>query len=230
MIRALALDAVGTLIHPDPPAWQVYADVGKRHGSGLSVAELRSRFRTAFRRQESLDQEMGLRTSEMRELERWRAIVAEVMNDLLQPEACFRALYEHFGEPKAWRVSAEAVIVLPELRRRGYRLAMASNYDERLRVVWAGLPTLHDIEHLVISSEVGWRKPAPGFFAALCRQLTLPAHEILLVGDDRANDFEGARQAGLQAILFDPENEASDLGAGRIGKLEELLQPGRLKP
>src|ERR1700693_3322915 len=32
-IRAVAFDAVGTLIHPDPPAGEVYAAVGPRFGS-----------------------------------------------------------------------------------------------------------------------------------------------------------------------------------------------------
>ena len=37
--RAVFFDAVGTLLHPDPSAAEVYAGVGRRYGSRLSVSE-----------------------------------------------------------------------------------------------------------------------------------------------------------------------------------------------
>ena len=33
-VRALAFDAVGTLITPDPPVQAAYEAVGRRHGNG----------------------------------------------------------------------------------------------------------------------------------------------------------------------------------------------------
>jgi putative hydrolase of the HAD superfamily len=210
-IRAIFFDAVGTLIFPDPPAPRVYAEVGRRYGSRLSETEIAARFRAAFRREEDRDLANDLRTSEAREAARWRSIVGEVLDDVSDAEACFRELFAHFGRPEAWRCDAEAGPVLEQLAERGYALGLASNYDARLRGVAAGLPELRPIRHLVISSEVGWRKPAPGFFAALCRAAELPPGQVLLVGDDRVNDYEGAREAGLQALLLDPARKLSDL-------------------
>lgn len=203
MIRAVAFDAVGTLIHPDPPAADVYAAVGRQFGSRLDLPEIRRRFMTAFRRQEQLDWDNDLTTSEERELRRWRAIVAEVLDDVRDPEGCFAALYEHFSRPDAWACEPGAEALLAELRRRGLPIALASNYDRRLRSVAAGLEPLRHVTHFVISSEVGWRKPAPAFFAQLADVLQLPAGEILLVGDDPVNDVEGGRAAGLQVLLCD---------------------------
>lgn len=223
MIRAIAVDAVGTLIHPEPSAAHVYAAVGARFGSRLALEEIQRRFRAAFARQEDIDAANALRTDEGRELMRWRHIVAEVLDDVDDPRRCFELLYEHFRRPESWRVNPDAPAVLGELRRRGYRLALASNFDARLRPIAASLPGLAAIAQLLISSEVGWRKPAPQFFAALGAQLEVPAADVLLVGDDRVNDFDGAIQAGLQAILFDPRGRALELGKQRIGKLEELL-------
>ncbi len=100
---------------------------------------------------------------------------------------------------------------------------MASNFDRRLRGVAAGLPALADVQHFVISSEVGWRKPAPQFFAALTATVGVPAPRMLLVGDDWANDYLGAQAAGLRAVLFDPRGRAST-DARRIGQLAELLE------
>ena len=80
------------------------------------------------------------------------------------------------------------------------------------------------MQHLVISSEVGFRKPAQEFFREVCRMVDLPAEAILFVGDDHGNDFKGARGAGLRALLLDPHEKALSLGEERIKNLDELPQ------
>jgi putative hydrolase of the HAD superfamily len=212
-VRAVFFDAVGTLIHPEPSAATVYAAVARSLGSRLTEAEIAARFRAAFEREEAFDLANGLRTSEERERRRWRHVVAAVLPDVCDGERCFAELFAHFARPDAWRCEPQAAAVLAELGRRGYVLGMASNYDSRLRSVVAGLPELRPLRHLVISSEVGWRKPAPEFFAALCERTGLSPAEILVVGDDRVNDYDGATAAGLRAVLI----------GGGGGDLRELL-------
>lgn len=221
-IRAIAFDAVGTLIHPDPPAPVVYAQVGRHHGSRLTAEAIAPRFATAFAREEELDRVAGFRTSENREIERWRRIVASVLNDVNDGSACFQELFDHFSRPESWRLEEEAATTLAELHRRGYVLALASNYDRRLRQVMAGMPALQVVRHLVISSEVGWRKPAGEFFSALRQTLGYPARQVLLVGDDRVNDYEGGQTAGLQVILLNTGNQDCNrliVGMNRLGQL-----------
>jgi putative hydrolase of the HAD superfamily len=104
-------------------------------------------------------------------------------------------------------------------------LAIASNYDRRLRGVVAGLNALASIDLLVISSEVGWRKPAQAFFGHLTSTLALPARDVLYIGDDLINDFEGARDARLPALIFDPRGRHSALKQYRLGKLGDLRLP-----
>ena len=200
-VRAVFFDAVGTLIHPEPSAAFAYAAVARTYGSRLGVAEIAARFRAAFAREEAFDVANGLRTDEGREEARWRRIVAEVLDDVGDPESCFGDLFEHFRLPASWRCAPDVGPVLAELERRGYVLGIASNYDRRLRDVVAGLPELRPARRLVISSEVGWRKPAPAFFAAVRAAAGVPAEAILHVGDDVVNDYDGARAAGLGALL-----------------------------
>ncbi len=221
-IRAIVFDVVGTLIHPEPPAARVYAEVGARFGSRLPVEAIAGRFAAAFRREEEADCAAGWRTSEERERQRWRTIVGRVLHDATDPAACFEELFEHFSRPGAWRLDAEVPALLDRLATRGYALGLASNYDGRLRRVLAGLPMLRLITHQVISSEVGWRKPAAGFFAAVGRAVGLPLNQILYVGDAWFNDYEGARAADLAALLLDPRGRAP-AGAARITRLSDLL-------
>src|SRR5262245_53234572 len=183
--RAISFDAVGTLIHPDPPAPAVYAAAGRRYGSRLTEEAIAARFRAAFADEERRDQGR-LTTDERREEERWRQIVAAVLG-VTDAEACFRELWDHFARPGSWGPADGAGPVLAELARRGYVLGLASNYDARLRPVAAGLPELAPLARLVISSEVGWRKPAGEFFAAVVAAAGAAPDKVLYVGDDPLN-------------------------------------------
>jgi putative hydrolase of the HAD superfamily len=221
-IRAVVFDAVGTLLHPDPVPALVYAEVGRQFGSQHGPEVIADRFGKAFARQEAEDRKVGWRTSEKREQERWRSIVSEVLDDVRDADSCFEQLFEHFGRPSAWGCSAETEDVLAQLQLRGYRLAIASNYDSRLFEVVGGKPELRRVTDVVISATAGWRKPAAGFFDALCRRLELAPREVLYVGDDLDNDYHGALVSGLQAVLFDPEDRAVET-VTRCTNLKDLL-------
>jgi putative hydrolase of the HAD superfamily len=124
--------------------------------------------------------------------------------ELPDPDVAFRELWIHFARPDSWRCFADAAPALKALREAGLAVCIASNFDNRLRGVLTGLPDLSGwIDHLLISSEVGYRKPHPAFFQAACRSLGCPPAHVLCVGDDPDNDVRGAIGAGLQGVLID---------------------------
>jgi putative hydrolase of the HAD superfamily len=207
MLRAIYFDAVGTLIHPQPGAGEVYFNVGRRHGSNLTCEQIGRRFRVAFKKQEAVDRRRGWQTDECREQQRWRDIVAEVLDDVRDPAACFAELYEHFAQARAWFCEPGIEMILDQLRAQRYQIGLASNYDHRLHAVLPGLKPLAAIDRLLISSEVGWRKPASEFFAAICDQADAAPDQVLYVGDDRINDYQGAIAAKLRAVLVAPSTE-----------------------
>lgn len=221
-IRAVFFDAVGTLITPDPPVAQAYAEAGRRHGCELPSELVLQRFRQAFRDEARKDAILGGATSEERERQRWQAIVGNVFEHCPSVESIFTDLYEHFARPSAWRLTEGAGVTLAELLGRGLSLGIASNFDHRLISIADGFPELLPIQHRVISSEIGWLKPSAGFFEAVIRSAGCPASEILFVGDDRINDYTGANAAGLRAVLFDPRPEEMP-GVVRIRRLAELV-------
>jgi putative hydrolase of the HAD superfamily len=223
--RAVVLDAVGTLIHPHPPAAQVYAEVGRRHGSRLTLEDIATRFAAAFHREEARDRlPPAWQTSEEREFERWRSIVRSVFEDVPGGSECFRELFAHFGRPEAWRCEPEVGEVLTALSEGGWSLAVASNYDRRLHTVATGLAPLRMIPERIISSEVGWRKPAAEFFREAARGLALSPEQIVFVGDDRTNDYDGATGAGMRAILLDPRGRETASHVLRIACLRDLVE------
>lgn len=222
-IRAVFFDAVGTLIVPDPPVAEAYAAAGRRHGCDLPLESVTRRFRDAFRGEAQKDAIHGGVTSEERERQRWQTIVAAVFEHCPEMDSVFNELYAHFARPEAWRVTDGAGEMLAELLKRGLTLGLASNFDCRLNPIVDGLPELSIIKCRVISSAIGWLKPSPRFFEAVIRSAGCAASEILFVGDDRMNDFTGARAAGMQAVLFDSRPDEIP-GIKRIRRLSELLE------
>ncbi len=224
-IKCVAFDAVGTLIQPVPPAAEAYHRVAQRHGSRLSGVEIARRFRFKFSETEQGDLsapiELRLATSEAAERERWRSIVAAVIDDVADPEACFEELFAHFARPESWRCFDDVPDALDGLRQAGVHIVLASNFDGRLRSVCDGLPGMRSVTSRVISAEVGFRKPSPQFFAALIATAGCRAAELLMIGDDRKNDFEGARLAGIPALLV---NRAGNRAPDEIGGLAELTR------
>jgi putative hydrolase of the HAD superfamily len=222
MIRAVFFDAVGTLLFPTPSATTMYAEVAARHGMTVDADEVRNRLWEKFREEEEIDRKAMWLTSEHREQHRWRNIVQHCLPG--SSEVLFQELYQHFAQPHAWSLAPGTGNVLHELKMRGFIVGLASNYDSRLSAVVAGhAELLHLKNSVIISSLVGWRKPAPEFFAAVVQSAECDPSEILFVGDDLENDVAGANAAGMRAVLIDPEGK-NTLHSNRITRLDELLQ------
>jgi putative hydrolase of the HAD superfamily len=228
MVRAILFDAVGTLIYPDPPVAEAYHRVGRELGSSRTLDNIKTLFRDAYRRSESLFAFPGndggfdrQPTSDKRERQRWRKVVGEVFADLPQAAAdeALDRLWRHFAQPAHWRLYEDVPNAWSELSRRGYLLGIASNFDSRLEAISSSLAPLDQCRHLFISSRIGYPKPSPRFFQAVQQTLDVRAEEILLVGDDPTNDVLGATSCGWQTQLI---VRSGQLPAGAIRSLAEL--------
>jgi|SRR5579864_2311671 len=210
VVGGVLIDAVGTLIEPFPSVAHVYTAVAREQGCEVHTDDVRARFCRHFRANE-LDEARGpLATSEACEERRWRRMVSNVLPDLPDLEGGFRDLWDHFARPESWRCFDDAGPALNGLESRGIPVRIASNFDSRLRKVIAGMPLLAKLtDTLVISSEVGYRKPHSAFYQAACASLGLAPGRVLSVGDDLENDVHGACRAGLQSLLVDRTRGAS---------------------
>ena len=90
---------------------------------------------------------------------------------------------------------------LRELRRRGLRLVVVSNWDVSLheRLAETGLAPL--LDGAVASAEIGAAKPEPAIFARGLELAGARAEEAWHAGDSPEADVEGARAAGLVPVL-----------------------------
>lgn len=203
-ICGILLDAVGTLIRPVPSVAEAYTAAAQRQGVVLRTEEVRARFEMHFQGDEVHGERGAYSTDEPTEWRRWLRIVTCVLPEVPDSERAFQELWDHFSRPESWRCYPDVAPALGALSELGISVCVGSNFDRRLRRVVHGLPELAPwANQLVISSEVGFRKPHPSFFQAACAQLRLSPRQVLCVGDDPETDVRGAISAGLSGLFLD---------------------------
>jgi putative hydrolase of the HAD superfamily len=106
-------------------------------------------------------------------------------------------------------VYPDAIEALRDARARGLRTLVVSNWDISLAGVLRELGLGPLLDGVLTSAAVGARKPAPEIFHRALRLAGGVAPEQALhVGDDPHADYEGARAAGLRALLVVREGPA----------------------
>jgi dihydrofolate synthase / folylpolyglutamate synthase len=192
-IRAVTFDVGGTLIEPWPSVGRVYAEVASRHGVKVEAEALDRQFALAW----AAKKDFRYSVSD------WSKLVQQTFAGLVPvpPGAdLFGALYSHFATAAPWRIFDDVAPCLRELKRRGLKLGIISNWDDRLRPLLRELQLESYFDSIVISGEAGAQKPDPMIFRASAAQLNTPPEAILHIGDGAVEDVAGARAAGLQAL------------------------------
>lgn len=160
----------------------------------------------------------------------WQDFVQDVWGRLgggLLPEGLLDDLIVHFARQESWVLYPEVLEVLEALRERGLKLVVVSNWDSTLPALLDRLDLTRFFDGVVVSALVGASKPARAIFDTALAAVDVAAHEALHVGDSPTEDYEGARSAGLPALLLDRAGVAGD-GYETIRTLQEILP--RLAP
>jgi putative hydrolase of the HAD superfamily len=90
-----------------------------------------------------------------------------------------------------------------ERLRQDYALAVISNADGKIDAVLRRCGIADCFESITDSGIVGQEKPHAAIFEAALRATKATAADSLYVGDVYSVDYAGARNAGMQAVLFD---------------------------
>lgn len=217
-VRVVLLDALGTLVELQPPAPRLRAallelagvDVGEEAAARAFAAEI-DHYRANHLQGGTEDGLDALRDE-----------CAAVMRDALeapglQPATVRRAMLRALE----FRAFPDAMPALRALRERDVRLAVVSNWDCSLPA-WleqAGFGGVFDAT--VPSAVVGAAKPSRAVFLAALEQVGATPAQALHVGDSVEHDLEGARAAGVRAVLI-ARRARPPRGVNAIQSLQEL--------
>jgi putative hydrolase of the HAD superfamily len=131
-----------------------------------------------------------------------------------------------------------AVPVLRALRRRGVRVAVASDCWYELPKLLPRLPVAQYIDASVFSVEVGQTKPHAAMYLTVCDRLGVEPRQCLYVGDGGNRELSGAAATGMTAVrLAAPDlgrhltfNAETDWSGPSIGSLAEVVTAVRAEP
>jgi len=207
MLRAVFLDALGTLVELEPPWVSLRGRVPERVSDERLEAALRAEM--AYYRDHAQEGRDPASLADLRER------CAALVTDRLGVEITAGELVD------AIRFDAypDAAPALRELGERGLTLIAVSNWDCSLPSVLerCGLGAL--LAGAVSSAMVGARKPDAAIFERALELAACAPDEALHVGDTPEEDVDGARAAGIRPLLID-----RDRNGGDISSLKEIRE------
>jgi putative hydrolase of the HAD superfamily len=106
--------------------------------------------------------------------------------------------------------------------RQEYAIAVISNADGKIDAVLRRCGIVDCFASITDSGNVGHEKPHPAIFEAALREMKASPAESLYVGDVYSVDYVGARNAGMQAVLFDIAGAYRDQEFPRVESLVDL--------
>lgn len=134
----------------------------------------------------------------------------------------FKRFFNEFGI-KGISAEKASTLFIKELSKRGYFLPGAERFlkklkamGQRMAVITNGIKKVQEsrkqaaklerfFEFLLTSEEAGKPKPFPDIFHLAAIKSGVPLAESVYVGDNLETDYAGAKNAGIEFILYQPE-------------------------
>jgi putative hydrolase of the HAD superfamily len=227
-IETIFFDVGNTLLQTADDEGQTFVRLAAEHGIDLSVDAVQSQIPSMYRLYEDLysqDESFWQSTKRVREV--WLKMY-DYLGDLLRIPTKARPdisqkVYEHYFSPQAWRPFDDVTPTLLELKNRGIRMGIISNWESSLSLIINGLGMGDYFVSVVSSADVGLYKPMPEVFELALSQLAAIPEASLHVGDTVSADVEGARSVGIIPVLIDRNGRHQSANCHRIDDLRQLL-------
>lgn len=221
-VDAILFDAGGTLIGLKRPREEIFLEVLEQHGLHSTIESVRQAYAKADKH---FDKEFA-RLGGDGESAFWAKYDAHILKSLelkTDTEAFAKDVGRAFDEVMPhisnWVPYPETIPVLDLLKRRELKLGVISNATSLLTKVFDNLGMSRYFDVVIISDEVGVRKPSPEIFKIALKRMNVPASRSLYVGDMLEVDVVGAKKAGMNAVLVDRGNAFPDARCLRVRDL-----------
>lgn len=118
-------------------------------------------------------------------------------------EAMSARMRDVTGKEESWVPYPDAVPALQAVKHRDFKVGLISNATELARRVLKRLEMEEFFDVVVISDEVGVRKPDPRIFRLALGRVGVAPSRAMYFGDRPATDVVGAASAGMRGVLVD---------------------------
>ncbi len=111
---------------------------------------------------------------------------------------------------------------LQAIREAGYQVGLVSNRSQPCLEECEQLGLIEYFDFAYVAGEVNAWKPDPRIFDRALEEADSLPHQILYIGDNYFADILGAKRAGLQPVLLDPDGIFPEADCLVIHSLREL--------
>lgn len=209
-IRLVTFDVTNTIIRVLGGPGKNYANVASIYGKVIDARKLDDSFKEVYKNYSKTYPNFGVHNG-LTPFKWWSNVVTESFkkagSDERNLEQIAQHLYVLFSTLKGWEVLPGAESILKELRQKGIKIGVISNFDDRLEKILTQLALRHYFDFVLASTVVKVAKPDAGIFEIAFKLADAKPEEALHVGDNVFTDFLGAKNAGCKGVLLVPENK-----------------------
>jgi putative hydrolase of the HAD superfamily len=128
------------------------------------------------------------------------ALAAGANMEPMRATAAISRIRDKYLTPETWHVYPDAEPALTTLTALGWSHIVLSNHVPELPQLISRLGLATHFRHILTSAALGYEKPHPAAFGAAVKFMPSGAR-VVMVGDSFVADYQGAKAAGLEAVL-----------------------------
>jgi putative hydrolase of the HAD superfamily len=225
-IEFVFFDAGETLVHPLPSFPELFMSVCAEHGLEVDLGLLRTTTRGLMAKVEERQRQGYTFTSDAAISRRfWLDFYASLVGEMgyeQEDGPLPQQLYSTFSQPSNYGAYHDAHETMEALRAMGFRIGLISNFEAWLEGLLEELGLMGFMEVVVISGREYIEKPHPRIYEIALERGGIDPGRALHVGDSPISDYDGAREAGMRAVLLDRWGRFQDFEGEKISDLREL--------
>ncbi|HUV61727.1 MAG TPA: HAD family hydrolase [Thermoplasmata archaeon] len=224
-LDGIFFDLGGTLVDTTVPRELIWSEVLQGRGCEVDIVAIAGALRV-------VDRELDERFASIQGMDEgpfWLEYNRKVLARLgleLRAEEVVQDLSESMSrmvlDDGNWKDFADVRPLLDGLGNLDIEVGLISNATELARRVLRRLELEKYFEPVIISCEVGHRKPSREIFDIALDESGVAASRAIYIGDKPAVDIVGATNAGMNAVLIDRGDLFPDKDCIRIMNLDSL--------
>ncbi|MFW9830712.1 MAG: HAD family hydrolase [Candidatus Thorarchaeota archaeon] len=229
-ITTVFFDHGGTLFDYYPSNSEIWAKIAKRLGTKITPDD--PRIQQGIRKQTHEFEKLNKPFLELSEAE-IHTLNCHVLTAMgIDGENTMETINAEFlarEQGSMFTLYPDVPEILKKIKAKQIKIGLISNIEKRLvakrRTSLEESGIVHYFDAIILSAEVGVRKPQKEIFDIALREIgTNDPAKAMHVGDSPVMDVRGAQNAGLIPILFDPLDLFSTENVIKIRTLSAILQ------
>ncbi len=227
---AITFDCAQTLVKVDWQPAVLAVKSAKRAGIDFDTVPAAEIYERKLRTRWPEFMELNKRRDEKVLATFWRELTNDWLEEAGMPVEKTDDVVKHannllFGEgSEVFQLYDDVLPCLKALREGGFRMAVISNWDNSLHRTLRMFGLAEYFEHVVASMEEGVEKPDPRLFHITLDRLGVEPDKDIHVGDNPLDDWQGAKSAGMRALIIDRDNpEPSHVRITSLAQLPEAV-------